>query len=130
MQTDPPASPALRRITVLVRLAAEGFEDAFGNHPDWVEVPARDLDTLREEVGAAWADRVAGALGLRAGAGYLAGGPAGTVALAPAANAGVLGLLGLAALPPDVLVEETPDGPRYHVPEEWFVTVRADGNGR
>jgi len=125
MQTEPPASPALRRISVLVRLAAEGFQDAFGVRPDWVEVPAEDLGTLQEEVGAAWAERVSGVMGLRAGADYVAGGPAGTVALARAAHDGVLGLLGLAALPPDVLVEETPGGPRYLVPEEWFVAVRA-----
>ncbi|HEV8653463.1 MAG TPA: hypothetical protein VG276_29700 [Actinomycetes bacterium] len=121
MQTEPPASPALRRISVLVKLAAEGFQDAFGARPDWFEVPAEDLGTLQEEVGAAWAERVSGVMGLRAGAGYVAGGPAGTVALAQAAHDGVLGLLGLAALPPDVLVEETPGGPRYLVPEEWFV---------
>jgi uncharacterized protein YqeY len=130
MQTEPPASPALRRITVLVRLAAEGFQDAFGARPDWVEVPGSDLGTLQEEVGAAWAERVSGSMGLRAGAGYAAGGPAGTVTLAPAAHGGVLGLLGLAALPPDVLVEETPDGPRYLVPEDWFVAVPAGDPGR
>jgi len=129
MRVDPPASPALRRVTVLVKLATEGFVDAFGTRPEWVEIPVEDLGTLREEVGATWTERVSDAMGLRAGGGYVAGGPAGTVALAQAAHAGVLGLLGLADLPPEVLVEETPGGPRYHVPEEWFVTVRAGGSG-
>ncbi len=58
-----------------------------------------------------------------------AGGPAGTVSLAAAAHEGVLGLLGVAALPPDVIVEQTADGPRYHVPEDWFLATPA-GNGR
>jgi hypothetical protein len=130
MQTDPHASPALRRITVLVRLAAEGFQDAFGAGPEWVEVPAEDLAVLQAEVGPDWAGRLSGSLGLRQGAGYRAGGPAGTVALSSAAHAGVLGLLGLAALPPDVLVAQTPGGPSYQVPEDWFVTVRSGPGGR
>ena len=50
--------------------------------------------------------------------------------LAAAAHEGVLGLLGLAALPPDVVVEETPEGPRYHVPEDWFLTTPAADPGR
>ena len=41
----------------------------------------------------------------------------------------LLGLLGLAALPPDVLVEETPEGARYHVPEDWFIAAPAGRNG-
>ena len=49
--------------------------------------------------------------------------------LAAAAHEGVLGLLGLAALPPDVLVEETPGGARYHVPEDWFIAAPAGRNG-
>src|SRR4029453_3090141 len=41
------------------------------------------------------------ATGLREGEGYAAGGPPGVVRLAAAAHEGVLGLLGVAALPPD-----------------------------
>jgi hypothetical protein len=47
------------------------------------------------------------------------------VRLAAAAHEGVLGLLGVAALPPDVIIEQTDDGPRYHVPEDWFLTTRS-----
>jgi hypothetical protein len=47
------------------------------------------------------------------------------VRLAAAAHEGVLGLLGVAALPPDVIIEQTDDGPRYRVPEDWFLTTRS-----
>jgi SAM-dependent methyltransferase len=43
---------------------------------------------------------------------------------------GVLGLLGVAALPPDVIVEQTDEGPRYHVPDDWFLAIPAGGSGR
>jgi len=124
----PPVSPAVR-VTVLAKLAGEGFEDAFGTTADWLAVPAPDLAELREAVGAERVSQLSAAVGLREGAGddYVAGGPAGTVTLAPAARTGVLGLLGLAALPPEVLVEETPDGQRYQVPEDWFMVVPAAG---
>lgn len=59
-----------------------------------------------------------------------AGGPAGKVTLAAAAHEGVLGLLGVAALPPDVIVEQTDEGPRYHVPDDWFLAIPAGGSGR
>jgi hypothetical protein len=70
------------------------------------------------------------ATGLREGEGYAAGGPPGVVRLAAAAHEGVLGLLGVAAMPPDVVIEQTPDGPRYHVPEDWFLTTPAADPGR
>ena len=47
------------------------------------------------------------------------------VRLSAAAHEGVLGLLGVAALPPDVVIEQTDEGPRYHVPEDWFLTTPA-----
>jgi hypothetical protein len=28
-----------------------------------------------------------------------------------------------------VVVEETPEGARYHVPEDWFITTPAGRNG-
>ncbi|HEX7148698.1 MAG TPA: hypothetical protein VF512_14410, partial [Actinomycetota bacterium] len=65
------------------------------------------------------------ATGLREGEGYGAGGPPGVVRLSAAAHEGVLGLLGVAALPPDVVIEQTDEGPRYHVPEDWFLTTPA-----
>jgi hypothetical protein len=131
LPSNPPVSPAVR-ITVLLRLVSEGFQDAFAARPDWLEIPAVDLAELREIVGVERVEQLRNATGLREGGAYTAGGPAGTVTLAAAAHEGVLGLLGLAALPPDVIVEETPGGdPRYHVPEDWFLTAPAgrDGNG-
>jgi hypothetical protein len=124
LPTNPPVSPAVR-ITVLLRLASEGFQDAFGARPAWLEAPAVDLAELRESVGVGRVDQLRRSTGLREGAGYAAGGPPGSVALTPAALDGVLGLLGLAALPADVLVTETPDGPRYQVPDDWFVATPA-----
>jgi hypothetical protein len=129
LPSNPPVSPAVR-ITVLLRLVSEGFQDAFAARPAWLEVPAVDLAELREIVGVERVEQLRAATGLREGAAYTAGGPAGTVTLAAAAHEGVLGLLGLAALPPDVVVEETADGARYHVPEDWFVATPAGRNGR
>ena len=106
LPSNPPVSPAVR-ITVLLRLAAEGFQDAFGARPEWLEAPPVDLAELRE------------------GEGFAAGGPPGVVRLAAAAHEGVLGLLGVAAMPPDVIIEQTDEGPRYHVPEDWFLTTRS-----
>ncbi len=120
----PQVSPAVR-ITVLLRLVSEGFEDAFTARPEWLEAPADDLAELREIVGVARVEQLARATGLREGTRYLAGGRQGTVVLAPAAHSGVLGLLGLAAPSPDVVVEETDAGPRYSVPTDWFVAVPA-----
>ena len=51
------------------------------------------------------------------------------VRLAAAAHEGVLGLLGVAALPPDVIIEQTAEGP-LHVPEDWFLTMPAGGPSR
>ena len=124
LPSNPPVSPAVR-ITVLLRLASEGYQDAFGDRPAWLEAPAVDLAELREAVGVDRVDQLRRATGLREGAEFGAGGPPGTVRLAPAALAGVLGLLGLAALPPDVLVTETAEGPRYQVPDGWFVATPA-----
>jgi hypothetical protein len=130
LPSNPPVSPAVR-ITVLLRLVSEGFQDAFAARPAWLEIPAVDLAELREIVGVERVEQLRNATGLREGETYTAGGPAGTVTLAAAAHEGVLGLLGLAALPPDVIVEQTADGdPRYHVPEDWFVTAPAGRNGR
>jgi hypothetical protein len=117
-------SPAVR-ITVLLRLASEGFADAFGADPAWVEAPAAEHDRLEALVGGVQFAGVAANLGLRRGERYRAGGPAGTVELAGAALDGVDGLLGQAPMAPDVLVEETPDGPGYQVPDTWFVVVPA-----
>jgi hypothetical protein len=125
---NPPVSPAVR-ITVLLRLVSEGFQDAFGARPDWLEAPPVDLAELREVVGVERIGQLRAATGLREGETYTAGGPAGKVRLAAAAHEGVLGLLGVAALPPDVIVEQTADGPRYHVPEDWFLATPA-GDGR
>jgi hypothetical protein len=124
LPSNPPVSPAVR-ITVLLRLVTEGFQDAFQAPPAWLAAPPVDLAELREVVGVDRVDRLRRSTGLREGAEYAAGGPAGTVTLAPAALQGVLGLLGLAALPPDVLVEEGADGPRYQVPDDWFVATPA-----
>jgi hypothetical protein len=121
---SPGPSPAVR-ITVLLRLVGEGFADAFGTEPDWVEAPAEAHDQLHDVVGQAQFAAVAGHIGLRRGQAYRAGGPAGTVDLAPDALAGVDGLLGLAPLPADVLVDQTPDGPSYQVPDTWFVVTPA-----
>jgi hypothetical protein len=121
---SPGPSPAVR-ITVLLRMVSEGFEDAFGTEPAWVEAPAHEHDELRATVGPERFAKVTERIGLRSGAAYRAGGPEGTVDLAPAAVDGVLGLLGMAALPADVLVEESDEGPRYHVPDDWFLVSPA-----
>ena len=125
-----PGPPPAVRTTVLLRLSSEGYEDAFGGPPAWVEAPAAACDELREHLGGEGFDQVARGIGLRPGASFTAGGPAGSVTLAPAAVEGVLGLLGLAELPPDVLVDETPDGPRYAVPDTWFQVRPAAGGGQ
>ena len=128
---SPGPSPAVR-ITVLLRMVSEGFQDAFGSDPAWVQAPAGDRDELRETIGDERFAKVSERIGLQPGERYRAGGPAGTVELAPAAVKGVLGLLGLAALPAEVLVEEGPDGARFHVPDDWFLVSPAavDGQGR
>jgi hypothetical protein len=127
---SPGPSPAVR-ITVLLRMVSEGFQDTFGDEPAWVEAPADEHEELRAAIGEDRFAKVTDRIGLRPGAGYRAGGPAGTVDLSPAAVDGVLGLLGLAALAPDVLVEEGPQGPQYHVPDHWFTVSPAavDGQG-
>ena len=119
-------SPAVR-ITVLLRLAGEGFADAFGAQPAWVEAPASEHDRLEALVGPVQFAGVAANIGLRRGERYRAGGPAGMVELAPAALDGVDGLLGQAPMAPDVLVDQTPDGPSYQVPDTWFLVVPAAG---
>lgn len=131
MDRQPQAPTPAARITVLLKLASEGFEDAFSSEPEWVEVPTGDYQELRDVVGPQRLDRLHQRIGLRQGEAYRAGGPAGTVTLTPAALDGVLGLLGLAALPPDVLVDETAQGPQYHVPDTWFDSHPAapDGSG-
>jgi hypothetical protein len=129
-QRIPSRLPAGVRITVLLRLLIEGYEDAFERKPEWLELPAADLAELNDAVGADHAAKLVDATGLRQGGSYTAGGAAGTVTLAPAAHNGLLGLLGLAALPPDVVIDHTPDGPRYAVPDDWFVTTPSlDGDG-
>jgi hypothetical protein len=127
MDTQPQAPTPAARITVLLKLANEGFEDAFGAEPAWVEAPADDYQELRDVVGPERLERLQQRIGLRRGDAYRAGGPAGTVTLAPEALRGVLGLLGMAALPPDVIVDETPRGPQYHVPDTWFHTEAHTG---
>jgi hypothetical protein len=117
------------RITVLLKIAGEGFEDAFGATPAWLEAPRGELDELRSLVGPVHFERLVARTGLRLGDGWSAGGPAGTVTLTPAAVDGVLGLLGLAPIPPDVLVDSTADGPRYQVPDTWFTVTPAGGAG-
>jgi hypothetical protein len=129
LPSNPPVSPAVR-ITVLLRLVSEGFQDAFGAGPEWLEAPPVDLAELREVVGVERIGQLRDATGLREGEGYAAGGPPGVVRLAAAAHEGVLGLLGVAALPPDVIIEQTAEGPRYHVPDDWFLTTPADGPSR
>jgi hypothetical protein len=124
LPSNPPVSPAVR-ITVLLRLASEGFQDAFGARPEWLEAPPVDLAELREVVGVERIGQLREATGLREGEGYAAGGLPGVVRLAAAAHEGVLGLLGVAAMPPDVIIEQTDEGPRYHVPEDWFLTSRS-----
>lgn len=119
-----PVSPAVR-ITILLRLASEGYQDAFSGRPDWLELPEVDLTELREAVGPERVEQLRHTIGLREGDGYRAGGPAGTVALSEDAHKGVLGLMGLAAMPPEVKVEETDEGPRYQVPEGWFIAQPA-----
>src|SRR6266700_1576976 len=120
MPNNPPVAPAVR-ITVLLRLASEGYEDTFERRQEWLTVPLADLAELREAAGWERGEQHPQAIGLREGRTYMAGGPAGTVSLSEHAHRGVLGLMGLAALPADVLVEETPEGPRYSVPDAWFI---------
>lgn len=122
-------SPAVR-ITVLLKVAGEGFEDAFGVSPAWLEAPAGEFEELRSLVGPVQFERLVTRTGLRQGTGWRAGGPPGTVDLTTDALDGVLGLLGLAPIPPDVLVDETPDGPRYQVPDTWFAVSPGDGEAR
>jgi hypothetical protein len=119
--------PTAVRITVLLRLLSEGYEDAFASRPQWLELPADDFDELHRTVGPDHAAQLVEAAGLRKGSDYTAGGTSGTVTLTDAAHRGVLGLLGLAALPPDVVVRQGPDGPRYAVPDDWFDTTAASG---
>ena len=78
LPSNPPVSPAVR-ITVLLRLASEGFQDAFGASPQWLEAPPVDLAELREVVGVERIGQLRQATGLREGEGYAAGGPAGVV---------------------------------------------------
>jgi hypothetical protein len=120
-------SPAVR-ISVLLKLASEGFEEAFGTPPAWLEAPESEFDELRDLAGPIHFERLTTRTGLRPGRRWRAGGPPGTVELTGAAIEGALGLLGLAPLPPDVLVDERPDGPRYHVPDTWFAAAPADGS--
>ena len=87
LPSNPPVSPAVR-ITVLLRLVSEGFQDAFGTRPAWLEAPAVDLTELREIVGVERVEQLRAATGLREGAAYTAGGPAGTVTLAAADRPG------------------------------------------
>lgn len=122
---NPLVSPAVR-ITILLRLVSEGFEDAFGGRPAWLQMPEVDLSELREAVGPDRVDQLTQTIGLREGDSYQAGGPPGTVALSEAAHTGVLALMGLSAMPPDVDIEETEDGPRFQVPEDWFIAEPAD----
>jgi hypothetical protein len=125
-----PMVPPAVRITVLLRLVSEGFQDAFGAGPAWLELPPADLTALRQAVGAERVEQLTRTIGLREGDEYRAGGHAGTVSLSEAAYTGVLGLMGLAAMPADVLVEETDAGARYQVPEDWFIAQPAgDGGG-
>ncbi len=123
---NPMVAPAVR-ITVLLRLVSEGFQDAFGAGPSWLELPAADLAELRRSVGSDRVEQLTHTVGLREGNQYQAGGPAGTICLSEAAHQGVLGLMGLAALPSDVLVEETAEGARYQVPDDWFIAEPAAG---
>ena len=124
LPTNPMVSPAVR-ITVLLRLVSEGYEDAFSSRPLWLELPGVDLAELRNAVGQERVEQLSSTIGLREGDGYHAGGPAGRVSLSEQAHNGVLALMGLTAMPPDVKVEETDDGPRFEVPEDWFITEPA-----
>ena len=78
LPSNPPVSPAVR-ITVLLRLVSEGFQDAFGTGPEWLEAPPVDLAELREVVGVERIGQLRDATGLREGEGYAAGGPPGVV---------------------------------------------------
>jgi hypothetical protein len=122
-----PMIPPAVRITVLLRLVSEGFQDAFGTGPAWLELPAADLTALRQAVGDDRVEQLTSTIGLREGDEYRAGGAAGTVSLSDAAHSGVLGLMGLAAIPADVLVEETDGVARYKVPDDWFIAQPAAG---
>jgi hypothetical protein len=121
---SPLVSPAVR-VTILLRLVSEAFEDAFSSRPVWLELPGIDLAELRQAVGPERVEQLTRTIGLREGSTYQAGGPPGTVTLSEAAHKGVLALMGLSSMPPDVRVEETDDGPRFHVPEDWFITAPA-----
>jgi hypothetical protein len=121
---SPLVSPAVR-ITILLRLVSEGFEDAYSVRPSWLELPGVDLVDLRQLVGPERVEQLTHTVGLREGESYRAGGLPGTVALSEAAHEGVLALMGLSAMPADVKVEETADGPRFQVPEEWFIVQPA-----
>jgi hypothetical protein len=125
--SDNPMVPPAVRITILLRLVSEGFQDAYETGPSWLELPAADLAELRRAVGPERVEQLTHTVGLREGGDYQAGGPAGTVSLSPAAHEGVLGLMGLASLPADVLVEETEQGARYQVPDDWFIAEPAAG---
>lgn len=126
--SDNHAVPPAVRVTVLLRLVSEGFQDAFEVGPTWLELPAADLAELRRAVGPERVEQLTHTVGLREGNDYQAGGPSGTVSLSEAAHKGVLGLMGLASLPSDVLVEETAEGARYQVPDDWFIAVPAAGD--
>ena len=121
---NPLVSPAVR-ITILLRLVSEGFEDAFSSRPAWLELAGVDLVELRQAVGPERVEQLTRTVGLREGESYQAGGAPGTVALSEAAHKGVLALMGLSAMPPDVQVEETEVGPRFQVPEDWFISEPA-----
>lgn len=121
---SPLVSPAVR-VTILLRLVSEGFEDAYSSRPAWLEMPGSDLADLRRAVGSDRVEQLTRTIGLREGEGYQAGGPSGTVSLSEAAHKGVLGLMGLSAVPPDVQVEETAEGPRFQVPADWFIAEPA-----
>src|SRR6266536_2618240 len=74
---NPMVAPAVR-ITVLLRLVSEGFQDAFGAGPSWLELPAADLAELRRSVGSDRVEQLTHTVGLREGNQYQAGGPGGT----------------------------------------------------
>ena len=48
LPSNPPVSPAVR-ITVLLRLASEGFQDAFGARPEWLAAVQFPLGGLRKQ---------------------------------------------------------------------------------
>ena len=93
LPSNPPVSPAVR-ITVLLRLASEGFQDAFGARPEWLEAPPVDLAELREVVGVERIGQLREATGLREGEGYAAGGPPGWCAWPPPPTKGSWGCSG------------------------------------